>query len=218
MKLASAAGVLAAAILTVTLATPAAAATTWHDATNGELLDTGWPVSDVRAVGWAHAGRAAHEWCGARGYLGGRLNGHQRANVKGITCVGGGTSQWFDVTTGQLLDAGTPVADVNGVPWSHAAVAANQFCRARGFVGGFLNGHQRANVRGAICLSAADAQWFDATTGQLLDTGAPVGDVRRAGWAHAAVAGYEFCRARGFVGGFLNGHSAGNLRGTVCLK
>lgn len=218
MRLTSAGGILATALLTVTLATPAAAATTWHDATIGELLDTGWPVSDVRTVGWAHAGRAAQEWCGARGYLGGRLNGHQRGNVKGITCVSRGTSQWFDATAGQLHDVGMPVSDVNGVTWNHAAVAANEFCRARGFVGGFLNGHQGPNVRGTICLSAADAEWFDATTGQLLDTGAPVPDVRQVGWAHAAVAGYEFCRGRGFVGGFLNGHSAGNRRGTICLK
>lgn len=217
MKHRLAACILAAALLVANWSTPAMAASTWHDATNGELMDTGWPVSDVRAVGWAHAGRAAQEWCGGRGYLGGRLNGHQRGNGKGIVCIGRGTSQWFDATTGQLFDIGWPVQDVDSAGWSYAAVAANEFCRARGFVGGFLNGHQLGTRRGAVCLSPADAQWFDATTGQLIDVGVPVDDVRRVSWSHASVAANEFCRTRGFVGGFLNGHSSGNLRGTICL-
>ncbi|MGW4946523.1 hypothetical protein ACWEOZ_33620, partial [Actinoplanes sp. NPDC004185] len=94
--------------------------------------------------------------------------------------------------------------------------AANEFCRERGFVGGFLNGHQFANRRGAICLR--DAQWFDATMGQLSDLGYPIGDVNTTTWARAGRAANEFCRERGFVGGFLNGHQFANRRGAICLR
>jgi hypothetical protein len=33
------------------------------NATNGELLDTGYPVWDTNNTGWAHANRAANEFC-----------------------------------------------------------------------------------------------------------------------------------------------------------
>ena len=68
-------------------ASPAAAASRWFDATNGQLLDTGWPVADTNTVGWGQANRAAQGFCGERGYAGGFLNGHQSGNRKGVICL-----------------------------------------------------------------------------------------------------------------------------------
>jgi hypothetical protein len=198
-------------------ASPAAASARWFNATTGEILDTGWPVDDTNAVPWAQAARAGQEFCGPRGFVGGFLNGHQLGNRRGVICIDANTAQWFNATTGELLDTGYPVGDTNTTPWAHANRAGQEFCGARGFVGGFLNGHQLHNHRGVICV-ASGARWFDATTGQLLDTGYPVWDTNTTPWAHAYRAAQEFCGPRGFVGGFLNGHQLGNRRGLICLR
>ncbi|MEX5258037.1 hypothetical protein RCG71_17090 [Kocuria sp. CPCC 205281] len=199
-------------------ASPAAAASRWFDATNGQLSDTGWPVGNTDSVGWAQAGRAAQGFCGDRGYVGGFLNGHQLGNRKGVICTDAQDARGLDATTGQLLDTGWPVDDTNQVGWAQAARAAQGFCSERNYVGGFLNGHQLGNRRGVVCVGARDAQWFDATKGQLLDTGWPVEDTNQVGWGQAARAAQGFCSDRGFVGGFLNGHQLGNRKGVICLR
>ena len=127
-------------------------------------------------------------------------------------------SRWFDATTGQLADTGWPVGDTDSTVWAQAGRAAQGFCGERGFVGGFLNGHQFAIRRGVICVEANDAQSFDATTGQLADTGWPVGDTDSTLWAQAGRAAQGFCGERGFAGGFLNGHQLANRRGVICLR
>ena len=133
-------------------ASPAAASSHWFDATNGQLLDTGWSVEDTNTALWAQARRAANEFCGARGFVGGFLNGHQSSDHKGVICIRSSDAQWFDATNGQLLDTGWPVEDTNTALWAQARRAANEFCGARGFVGGFLNGHQSSDRKGVICV------------------------------------------------------------------
>lgn len=199
-------------------AAPAAAASRWFDATNGQLSDTGWPVADTNRAGWAQAARAAQGFCAERDYVGGILNGHQSGNRKGVVCVSAEDARWYDATNGQLSDTGWPVADTNRVGWGQAARAAQEFCRERDHLGGFLNGHQSGNRKGVVCVGSRDAQWFDATNGQLLDTGWPVADTNSAGWGQAGRAAQEFCGERGFVGGFLNGHQSGNRKGVICLR
>src|SRR5690349_19465724 len=107
---------IVSATLTVAFASPAAASQ-WHDATSGEFLDVGRPISDVNATTWAYAGSAAHEVCGLRGFVGGFLDGHQSGTRKGIICVPADDGQWFDATNGQLLDTGWPIADTNTASW-----------------------------------------------------------------------------------------------------
>src|SRR4051795_10647928 len=65
--------------------------------------------------------------------------------------------------------------------------------------------------------AVAASRWFDATTGQLLDTGWPVDDTNTTLWAQAARAAQGFCSDRGYAGGFLNGHQSGNRRGVICV-
>src|SRR4051794_3566190 len=152
--------VLASIALMAVAASPAAASSSWFDATNGQLSQAGWPVSNTNATGWAQAGRAAQGFCGVRGFVGGFLNGHQRDDRKGVICVRAVDAQWFDATDGQLLDTGWPVWDTNAALWAQAKRAAQGFCGVRGFVGGFLNGHQSGNRKGVICIRASAARWF----------------------------------------------------------
>src|SRR3954454_19377703 len=111
---------LVALAAVLALASPALASSQWYDATNGQLLDTGWPVWDTNVAGWGQAGRAAQEFCGARGFVGGFLNGHQSGDRKGVICVRANNAQWFDATNGQLLDTGWPVWDTNADGWGQA--------------------------------------------------------------------------------------------------
>lgn len=149
------------------------------------------------------------------------------ATMLAISSPAAAAARWFDATTGQLAATGWRVDDTSGTNWAQARRAAHEFCIVRGgvggwgrhrFVGGLLNGHQRGNRRGVICTDVRGARWFDATTGQLLHTGWPVGDTSTTNWAQAARAAHGFCTERQFVGGFLNGHQRGNRRGVICLR
>ncbi|MEX5236107.1 hypothetical protein [Kocuria arenosa] len=199
-------------------AAPAAAAAKWFNATNGQISDTGWPVSNPETTKWAQAARAGHGFCEEREYVGGFLNGHYFGNRKGVVCVNAKDAKWFNATTGQLEDTGWPVPNPDTVDWAQAARAAHGFCAEREYAGGFLNGHHFRNRKGVVCVGKQDAQWFDATNGQLLDTGWPVNDVGSVTWAQGARAAHGFCEERGFVGGFMNGHQLGNRKGVVCLR
>jgi predicted RNA-binding protein with TRAM domain len=132
--------------------------------------------------------------------------------------LGTAASQRFDATDGQLADTGWPVGDTNTVGWAQAGRAGHGFCQGRGFVSGFLDGHQSGNLKGVVCVGTEAAQRFDATDGQLADTGWPVGDTNTVRWAQAGRAGHGFCQSRGFVSGRLDGHQSGNLKGVICLR
>ncbi|MDP9190504.1 MAG: trypsin-like serine protease [Acidobacteriota bacterium] len=48
----------------------------WFDATSADLAGP-WAVSDVNSAQWAHASRAANDFCQKRGFGSGFMNGHQ---------------------------------------------------------------------------------------------------------------------------------------------
>lgn len=189
-----------------------------------EVSGTRWNVSDVNAVHWAQAARAAAAMCFNRGFAGGHFDGHQGplppvpGNGFGLQCSGGDT-QWFDVTTAQMDAKWRFNGDINAVNWAQAGRTAERICAARGFVGGQFNGHMRAAQYGLFCYRGG-AQWFDATDPELAATGwgFPTPSLDDNLWAQAARAATGFCRGKGFSGGFMNGHQVPGRYGVVCQK
>jgi hypothetical protein len=187
-----------------------------------EVNGTDWGLTDVDTTHWAQAARAAAAMCYNRGFAGGHFDGHQgelNGNTGfGIQCSGGDT-QWFDVDAKAIADTGWVFTDINTVPWAQANRAAERICAGRnqGFVGGHFSGHQRDGLYGVFCYRQG-AQWFDATTDQINETGwkFATDDIDAVPWAQAARAAVGFCRDRGFSGGFLNGHHVPGLYGVVC--
>ncbi|HET8798524.1 MAG TPA: hypothetical protein VFO89_12595, partial [Thermoanaerobaculia bacterium] len=57
----------------------------WHDATAADLAGP-WAVTDVNATPWAHASRAANDFCQRRGFRTGFMNGHQLNGMYGVVC------------------------------------------------------------------------------------------------------------------------------------
>jgi hypothetical protein len=121
--------------------------------TTSELPSSGvthWGFTDVNAVGWAQASRAADEICHASGAMSGQLDGNQSGAVVGLVCYGG-TARWFDLPKSELQRAETPMSDANNVAWGYAARVAHEACKRRGFVGGRLNGWQSDTTFGLVC-------------------------------------------------------------------
>jgi hypothetical protein len=187
-----------------------------------EVEGTGWSVSDVETVGWAQAARAAAAMCFNRGFAGGHFDGHQgelNGNPGfGIQCSGGDT-QWYDVPQSDLDGTGWGFTDVELVAWAHAGRAAERLCAARGadFAGGQLNGHQRNGRYGLFCYRQG-AQWIDATNDEIATSQWSFAgqEPDAVPWPQAARAAVDLCRARGFSGGFFNGHHVGDRYGLVC--
>ena len=125
--------------------------------TAAQIAATAWGFTDVNTVSWAQAGRAAERLCAGLGQ--GQFNGHMRSATRtgryGLFCYRTG-AQWFDATGAQIAATGwgfpTPRLDDN--LWAQAARAATGFCRARGFAGGFMNGHQVPDRFGIVCQRA----------------------------------------------------------------
>jgi hypothetical protein len=125
----------------------------WLNVTAGTIAATGWGFTDVNAVSWAQAGRAAERLCARyRGiFAGGQFNGHMRDGRYGLFCYRTTAAQWFDATAAELAATGWGFTDVNTVSWAQAARAATGFCVGRGFSGGFMNGHQLNGRYGVVC-------------------------------------------------------------------
>lgn len=189
-----------------------------------EVSGTRWNVPNVNDVHWAQAARAAAAMCFNRGFAGGHFDGHQGVlqpvpgNGFGLQCSGGDTL-WLDVTTAQMDSRWRFSGDINRVNWAQAGRAAERICAARGFAGGQFNGHQRGRSYGLFCYRGG-AQWFDATDAQVAATGwgFPTPRLDDNAWAQAGRAAVGFCRARGFSGGFMNGHQVPGRFGIVCQK
>ena len=189
-----------------------------------EVSGTKWGVSDVNAVHWAQAARAAAAMCFNRGFAGGHFDGHQGplppepGSGFGLQCSGG-DSQWFDVTPVDMDQQWRFDGDINTVNWAQAGRTAERICATRGFIGGQFNGHQRGGRYGIFCYRGG-AQWFDATDRELAATGwgFPTPRLDDNLWAQAARAATGFCRGKGFSGGFMNGHQVPGRYGVVCQK
>lgn len=130
--------------------------TQFYDVTGDAIAATGWGFTDVNAVPWGQANRAAERLCAAlgAGFAGGHFDGHQRDGLYGLFCYRQG-AQWFDATDADIAATGWGFAtdDIDAVPWSQAARAAVGFCRARGFSGGFFNGQHVPGLYGVVCQS-----------------------------------------------------------------
>jgi hypothetical protein len=66
-------------------------------------------------------------------------------------------------------------------------------------------------------VASALAQWFDATRGEIVESGWDFGDTNEVGWAQAGRAAQGICQKRGFVGGFFNGHQIPPKYGIICV-
>ena len=197
-----------------------------------EVIGTRQGFVDIDTTTWAQAARAASTMCFNRGFVTGHFDGRSAVQRGpgffqggyGLLCSGPG-AVWRDAKLPEIAATGHGFDDVQAVPWAQANRAAAALCPVnQGFAGGRFNGHQLRDLRGLICYQTSVAQWFDATTGELAQTGFPVGDLNFTSWAQAARAATEFCRRKGpdiyktFWGGFLNGHQLGDKRGVVCLR
>jgi hypothetical protein len=121
-------------------------------ATQAMVNGTAWSFNDVRTVHWARAGRAAHDLCVQRGYVGGAFDGQGGPGFPGtLVCFASTRSRWFDVLSTELGPTGYPFTDVNATAWAHAGRAAATLCWNRGYVGGRFNGHQIPGHYGLIC-------------------------------------------------------------------
>lgn len=126
----------------------------WRDASAQEISATEWAFSDVNQVSWAQANRAAERLCASanQGFSGGHFNGQQLDGKYGLVCYGG-ASQWFDASDAELAATswGFATPKLDDVQWSQAMRAATGFCQGKGFIGGFMNGHQAPNKYGVVC-------------------------------------------------------------------
>ncbi|WP_437896818.1 hypothetical protein [Sorangium sp. So ce124] len=199
----------------------AIAAAHFVDANLQDFRAVGFGIDgDLNATNWAQARRAANEFCKGNGFLAGVLNGHQAGAMRGATCVDAANARFIDATLSELGQTGFPVSgNLDVVPWAQAARAANEFCKARGFLSGWMNGHQAGEMRGVVCVDATAASFIDALLADFRNVGWPIDDdVNALHWAQPARAANEFCKVRGYVGGFMNGHQAGLRRGVTCLR
>lgn len=183
---------------------------------------TPWSFDDVNKVGWAQAARVAAQLCDVQGVGAGHFNGHQNLSkgTYGVQCSDADVV-WRDASAQEISTSGWSFSDVNQVSWAQANRAAERLCAAanQGFAGGHFNGHQVSGNYGLFCYRGA-AKWFDATDAELAATGwgfatPKLDDVQ---WAQAMRAATGFCQAKGFEGGFMNGHQAPNKYGVVCQK
>jgi hypothetical protein len=203
--------------------------TQWHPTATSEpvwihrpeIETSVWAISDVNKATWAQAARLAAKLCYNRGFVAGHFDGHQNlaAGEYGIQCAGRGAT-FYDVTQPQIASTGWGFTDVNQVNWAQANRAAERLCAGAnlGYVGGHFNG-QMANGKYGIFCYKDNAQWFDALGTDIANTGWGFrGKLDNENWAQAARAAVGYCRARGFSGGFMNGHEVPGKYGVVCQK
>jgi hypothetical protein len=206
--------------------------TQWHPTATSEpvyvktaeIKGTKWDVTDVNQVGWAQANRAAAEMAYNRGFASGHFDGHQDVarGGYGIQVSGRGTIFW-EVTRKNIRETPFGFTDINQVNWAQANRAAERLCASanQGYAGGHFTGHMKRGsfdeMYGMVCYKDG-AQWFDATAAELNATGWAVGDLNTTPWAQAARAATDYCRKRGFTGGFMNGQQVGDRRGVVCQR
>jgi len=190
---------------------------TWFDIGGADVENTGWWTSDGNSFGngiptvpWAQASRVAVSFCGSLGFAGGQLNGWQSTYTVGVVCHDA-SAKFFDSTDADRRSSAWYFTDVNTVPWAQASRLADEFCRARGFVGGQFNGNESspAGLMGVVCYQGT---WYDVPHAE-----AGFNDTNLVDWSLAARAADVACRSRGHsVGGRFNGWESAANFGTVC--
>jgi hypothetical protein len=203
----------------------------FFDTSHLDRFDTIWGFDDPTRTPWAQAGRAANDFCVAKGFDSGRFTGHFIGERLGDQCLST-RSQHFVATQSDvnavLTDGTAPnFTDDNTVQWSLAARAATRICNNKGFAGGFFTGHQDTTAGGdprdLVCIPGTDARWYDATQQDLYNSGYGFGDINAVAWDQAARAATNICLGKGYPGGFFTGEQilingqVPSLQGVVCL-
>jgi hypothetical protein len=170
---------------------------------------------------WAYVQRAVQKMCVNRGFAAGIATGnHVAGQDYQIVCFSDAAGRRFDFGAG----AGGPWAftDPDQVGWAQAGRSAAEICRVTDPTspGGFHTGFVRpasgiaGTDLGVFCLNSAGGSWSDVPD-SALGAAANLGATT---WAAASRAASSRCRRMGFdAGGFLNGHEAPGVRGTLCL-
>lgn len=124
----------------------------WQDVSQAQVNGTGWGFTDINAVQWARANRAAERLCAGanQGFAGGHFTGHSAGTNFGLFCFGAG-AQWFDSSAQSREAAGATIGDLDQVSWVDASHAAKAFCSKMGFDSGFFNGQQVGDKKGIVC-------------------------------------------------------------------
>ncbi|MCA3281580.1 MAG: trypsin-like serine protease [Roseomonas sp.] len=176
------------------------------------------PLDGLR---WAYVQRAVQKMCVNRGFMAGIATGGQVAGPNyEIVCFSEAAGRRFDIGP----SAGGPWAFTNPdqVDWAQAGRSAAEICRVSDPTspGGFHTGFMRPASGifgiqvGVFCLNETGGSWADAQVGAL----GAAAHLGTATWAAAHRAASTRCRLVGFAaGGFLNGHEAPGVRGSVCL-
>ena len=189
----------------------------FFDTTQVDRLSTNWSFDDPDSTLHAQADRAATDFCVKKGFLGGRFTGHYIGERIGLLCAPI-TGSFYDATAADIHATSWDFSDINTTPWAQVARAATGICTARGFVGGFFTGHQLNGLHGVDCLKSDVAFSFDATDGDLQNSGYSFADINLVPWAQAARAATNICVAKGAAGGFFTGHQLNGKHGVVCLS
>ena len=187
------------------------------DTTHVDRVGTGWGFDDPARIPFAQATRMAHEFGVAKGFGGARPTGHHAGERVGALCIPA-SARFVDVTDEEIESTPWRFADINAAGWSQVARTATEIAARRGdLAGGYFTGHQVPGRRGLIGLGPDIAQAFDVTDAEVAATPWAFADINTVGWAQAARAATDICRARGFAGGFFTGRQAAGVRGILAL-
>lgn len=161
---------------------------------------------DVRRW-WATTARAANEMCFNRGFVAGRMTGHQANGNFGLVCSTAGAT-WRDVNKADIANSQAAFTNVDVDGWAQARRAASNLCAraGKGYVGGHFNGHQvlgqnvfdagQISRAGLICYGPP-AMWFDAPSSSIEANHGPLGDLNGIAWAKADRAAADWCKTKG---------------------
>jgi outer membrane protein assembly factor BamB len=193
----------------------------WFTVTKAELDQTAWGFADIRTVPWARAARAAFGFCTNNGFVGGQLTGDQTLDPynivtsAGAVCNGSSQARFFDSTSAERSASAWVFTDVNTVGWAQASRLADEYCRARSYVGGQFDGNELNGLMGIVCYQGT---WFDLPKPE---TGLSATDLNLlADWSAAALAAVDACarRQKNATGGHgrFNGWQSNTSFGAVC--
>jgi LGFP repeat len=194
----------------------------FFDATDEEIKLTKWDFTDVNAVNWALAARAATGFCAQRGFAGGLFTGEQLNGHRGIVCWMQGAG-YFDSHDAELASQTWRLTSpqLDGNEWAVAGRTSDEYCRNRHFVSGFFTGNQGNDLKGVACVGAPeDAK--DAQQADIDAVGSGFADVNTVPWALAARAGNRVCSDprfhRNAIGGHFVGQQVQGARELVCVR
>lgn len=127
-------------------------------------------------------------------------------------------TSWFDTTSQERIDSGSPFDGINTVGWAQARKSAGNMCKAKKYVTGLFNGQQSGEKMGLWCLDINNLYWFDTTGQERANAGSGFDDINAVKWAHARRVAGNFCQQRGYTAGFFNGLQLDDKMGLWCVN